>query len=74
LAHLDSGIFSRSSLQIFSSSVKLGEQQSSSLSPDFQWDSGLGFGWATQGLSHSCFEAIPALLWLYAWGHCSVGT
>jgi hypothetical protein len=40
----------------------VGEQQSSSLSTDFQWDSSLGFGWATQGLSDSCSEAIPALL------------
>ena len=30
-------------------------------------------GWATQGLSYSCSEAIPAFLWLYAWGHCPVG-
>jgi hypothetical protein len=29
-----------------------GEQQSSSLSRDFQWDSILGFGWATQGLPY----------------------
>jgi hypothetical protein len=43
-----------------------GEQQSSSLSTDFQLDSSLGFGWATQGLSHSCSESIPTLLWLYA--------
>jgi hypothetical protein len=43
-AHLDLGLFSYSALQIFSSSVKLdGEQQSSSLSTDFQWDSSLGF-------------------------------
>uniref|UniRef100_UPI00358F1F94 glutamate receptor-interacting protein 2-like n=1 Tax=Myxine glutinosa TaxID=7769 RepID=UPI00358F1F94 len=49
------------------------EQQSSSLSTDFQWNSGLGFGWATQRLSHFCSEAIPVLLWLYAWGHCPVG-
>ena len=47
-----------------------GEAQTSSLSTDFKWDSSPGFGWATQGLSHSSSEAIPALLWLYAWGHC----
>jgi hypothetical protein len=50
-----------------------GKQQSSSLSTGFKWDSSLGFGWATQRLSHSCSEAIPELLWLYAWGHCAVG-
>ena len=52
--------------------LKLGsfsEQQSSSLSTDSRWDSSLGFGWATQGLSHSCSEAISVLLWLYVWGH-----
>ena len=48
----------------------IGEQQSSSLSTDTNRDSSLGFGWATQGLSHSCSEAISVLLWLYAWGHC----
>ena len=53
--------------------VICGEQQSSSLSTDSQWDSSRGFGGATQGLSYSCFEAISVLLWLYAWGHCSVG-
>ena len=36
----------------------IGEQQSSSLSTDSQWDSSRGFLWATQGLSHSCSEAI----------------
>jgi hypothetical protein len=50
-----------------------GEQQSSSLSTDFQLDSSLDFGWATQRLSHSHSEVIPALLWLYAWGYCPVG-
>ena len=50
------------------------EQQSSSLSTDSQWNSSLGFDWATQGLSRSCSEAIPVLLWLYARGHCPVGT
>jgi hypothetical protein len=45
------------------------EQQSSTLSTDFQCDSSLGFGW----VSHSCSEAIRALLWLYAWRHCPVG-
>jgi len=50
------------------------EQQPSSLSTDYQWDSSLGFGWATQGLSHYCSEAIPVLLWLDAWGYCPVGT
>ena len=37
----------------------LGEQQSSSLSADSQWDSSLDFGWAIQGLSGSCSEVIP---------------
>ena len=77
-AHLDLGIFSHSSLQICPSSVKLdgsvGEQQSSSLSTDSHWDSSLGFGWATQGVSRSCSEAIPVLLCLYDWSHCPVGT
>jgi hypothetical protein len=50
------------------------EQQSSSLSTYVQWDSSLGFGWVTQGFSHSCSEAISVLLWLYAWGDCPVGT
>ena len=72
-AHLDVGIFSHSFLQICSSSVSwkrsVDEHQSSNLSTDSQWDSSLGFGWATQGLSRSCSEAIPVLLWLYAWGH-----
>jgi len=30
--------------------------------------------WAAQGLSCSSSEAIPVLLWLYAWGHFAVGT
>ena len=47
----------------------IGEQQSLSLYTDSQWDSSLAFGWAAQELSHSCSEAIPVLLWLYAWGH-----
>jgi hypothetical protein len=50
------------------------DQQSSSLFTDFQFNSSLGFGWAAQGLSHYCSEAIPALLWLYAWGHYPFGT
>jgi len=53
---------------------RIGEQQYSSLSTDFQWDSSLTFGWATQGRSHYCSEAIPVLLWLHASGHCPVGT
>jgi len=51
----------------------VGEQQSSSRSIDSPWDLSLSFGWATQGLCGSCSEAIPVLLWLYAWGHCPVG-
>ena len=34
----------------------------------------LDFGWATQGLSHSCSQSIPVLLWLYACSHCPVGS
>ena len=52
----------------------VGEQRSSSLSTDSQWDLSLGFVWATQVHSRSCSEAIPVLLWLYDWGHCPVGT
>uniref|UniRef100_A0A8C4R7B7 C2H2-type domain-containing protein n=1 Tax=Eptatretus burgeri TaxID=7764 RepID=A0A8C4R7B7_EPTBU len=49
------------------SSVKLDGEHS-------QWDSSLPFEWATRGLSCSCSEASPILLWLDDWGHCLVGT
>ena len=54
--------------------VGWGEHESSSLSTDSQWDSSLGFSWATQGLSRTCSEAIPVLLWLYTWCHFPVWT
>uniref|UniRef100_UPI00358FCD2A uncharacterized protein n=1 Tax=Myxine glutinosa TaxID=7769 RepID=UPI00358FCD2A len=35
---------------------------------------GMHFWVHFRALSRSCSEAIPVLIWLYAWGHCPVGT
>jgi hypothetical protein len=39
----------------------------------FKWIQVWALAGATQRLSHACSEAIPALLWLYAWGHSPAG-
>jgi hypothetical protein len=70
LAHLYLGSFSHSSLQILSSSVRLeGERRWTAIFRSlhrFRSGSIPGSGWATQGHSEACPEAIAALSWLWA--------